>query len=132
MKVKNVIQMTIRMVQDYFDLHHVDVGFSFEEDLMGTDMDAVLDRHEKDWFTIELNPAFCAACTEGELVRVVSHEMVHVNQYVNDGLNLDYDLFRGRKYKNEDYWFKPWEVEARGYEMAFLGFYNENWEKYCE
>lgn len=119
------------MVQDYFNLQHVDVEYRYDLDLMGTNLRAVVDRYEKDWYMIELNPDFARAATEEEMVIVVSHEMVHVNQFVNDALNLEYDLFRGRKYKNEAYWFKPWEIEARGYEYAFLEMYNTNWEKYA-
>lgn len=60
-------------------------------------------------------------------VRVIGHELVHVKQYVYDGLDLDIGRstveFRGSRYrlKNDaEYYLVPWELEARGYEEYFL------------
>ena len=38
---------------------------------------------------------------------------------------------RGTWYDPEDdYWFNPWEIEARGYEAAFWAMYANNWSKF--
>ena len=60
-------------------------------------------------------------------------EMVHVKQHENDGLSLEVraHYFRGTWYDPEDdYWFNPWEIEARGYEQAFWSMYANNWSKF--
>ena len=61
------------------------------------------------------------------------HEMVHVKQHELEGLELEVNrhTYQGIWYDPEDnYWFTPWEIEARGYERAFLALWNENWEKF--
>lgn len=56
------------------------------------------------------------------IIRAVAHEMVHVKQHEQDGLCLETEMFKGEKWEG-DYWFAPWEVEARGLEEAFLMHY---------
>lgn len=56
------------------------------------------------------------------IIRAVAHEMVHVKQHELDGLCLETAMFKG-KHWGGDYWFAPWEVEARGLEEAFLMHY---------
>ena len=59
-----------------------------------------------------------------DMIKTLAHEMIHVKQHELDGLELTLteSFFRGQKWLGE-YWFSPWEVEARGYELAFLQHY---------
>lgn len=64
--------------------------------------------------------------TERRAIEVLGHELTHVKQYVFDGLDLETAYFKGEEYYNDtdlDYWFAPWEVEARGMELAFWAYY---------
>ena len=56
------------------------------------------------------------------IIRAVAHEMVHVKQHELDDLCLETEMFKGEAWGG-DYWFAPWEVEARGLEEAFLMHY---------
>lgn len=56
------------------------------------------------------------------IIRAVAHEMVHVKQHELDDLCLETEMFKGEAWRG-DYWFAPWEVEARGLEEAFLMHY---------
>ena len=56
------------------------------------------------------------------IIRAVAHEMVHVKQHELDDLCLETEMFKGEQWGG-DYWFAPWEVEARGLEEAFLMHY---------
>ena len=54
------------------------------------------------------------------------HELAHVKQYELDGLYMSDELmmFKGERHRGNgsasDYWWYPWEIEARGYEEALL------------
>jgi len=54
--------------------------------------------------------------------RTIFHEMCHINQYVNKGLSLSGKMakFEGKEHSKDDYWFSPWELEARSLEEALL------------
>lgn len=59
-------------------------------------------------------------------LRAIFHEMVHVKQYVRDGLKVFPDgttLYKGAKYTIDDvesYLLAPWEMEARAMEEALM------------
>ncbi len=69
--------------------------------------------------------------TEKHFCEVVGHELVHVKQYVHDGLDMGHSStvkFRGQYYRNHfevEYWLSPWEIEARGYEAYFWWYANK-------
>lgn len=121
----------INMVSQYFELD-VDVSIRPTHDCLPEDNGYCFNIGEG-FYEIELHPEFLKTCTEDELVQVVSHEMTHVKQHELDGLEIE---VRRASYKGEwydpddDYWFAPWEIEARGYERAFLSLWNRQWEQF--
>lgn len=79
----------------------------------------------KNSYAISISPA---VQDERKVVEIIGHEMTHIKQFVYDGLDLDRCAFKGSEYVIEndlDYWFAPWEVEARGMEQAL-------WAYFCE
>lgn len=65
---------------------------------------------------------------QDELIRLIAHELTHVNQFEKGELIWTEDdaVYKGELYRYEndlEYWFAPWEVEARGMEDAFLSLY---------
>ena len=117
----------VKMTSAYFDL---DVEIWVETGDLEDSL-AECENHGAGVFTIHLNGDFIKEEDEAELVRVVAHEMVHVKQFEQDNLCLEDSMYsmHGVEY-NGDYWFSPWEIEARGYQDAFLQhFYSSNAEK---
>ena len=117
----------VKMTSAYFDL---DVEIWVETGALEDSL-AECENHGAGVFTIHLNKEFLESEDEAELVRVVAHEMVHVKQFEQDNLCLEDSMYsmHGVEY-NGDYWFSPWEIEARGYQDAFLQhFYSSNAEK---
>ena len=74
-------------------------------------------------YAININP-----CIKGrrKLVELIGHEMTHIKQFEHDALDLDKCSFKGNEYIIEndlDYWFSPWEIEARGMEQALWAYF---------
>ena len=117
----------VKMTSAYFDL---DVEIWVETGDLEDSL-AECENHGAGVFTIHLSKEFLESEDEAELVRVVAHEMLHVKQFEQDNLCLEDSMYsmHGVEY-NGDYWFSPWEIEARGYQDAFLQhFYSSNAEK---
>ena len=120
MKLKKrikTIEDVVHLVASYFNLDvevEIEVGKLAEEHYAEVGQEAI------GFYTIEYDKKFLTTASIADIIRITAHEMVHVKQYELDGLELteDKSLFRGKKWLGE-YWFSPWEVEARGYEAAF-------------
>jgi hypothetical protein len=74
-------------------------------------------------YAININP-----CIKGrrKLVELIGHEMTHIKQFEHDALDLESCSFKGDEYIIEDdldYWFSPWEIEARGMEQALWAYF---------
>jgi hypothetical protein len=75
------------------------------------------------------------AWPEVKFVEILAHELVHVKQFIFDGLVLDIEknttLFKGKRYRtfnDAEYYLAPWEMEARAYEYYFRWHAgNQNW-----
>ena len=67
-------------------------------------------------FEIELHPGIGAA----EILRTLSHEMVHIKQYIYGDVNLSLTRWKGSKVDVPDYWFQPWEIEAYGMQAGLF------------
>lgn len=52
--------------------------------------------------------------------KVIFHECAHIMQYELKGLvySDDIKMFDGQEHTGTDYWWYPWEIEARGLEQA--------------
>lgn len=124
--MKNRKAQQIRLIQDVarFVLNRynldpfVDVElckFSDSDDL------AFVRKDDDDLFVIEVNKQFLATATTAELVTTICHEAVHIKQHILDGLSSDSEVwyYRGEVFVDDNYWFFPWEVEARGMQDAF-------------
>ena len=62
-------------------------------------------------------------------LRTVFHEMWHVHQYLNQGLDIgEKAMFRGKEYTT-DYWNAPWEKAARHKESFLLRKYKKYLDK---
>ncbi len=58
-------------------------------------------------------------------LRTVFHELWHIHQYLNQGLDLgEKAIFAGEEYEY-DYWNAPWEVAARKKEKSLLAKYKK-------
>ena len=74
-------------------------------------------------YAININPSVKG---ERKVVELIGHEMTHIKQFVYDALDLDRCSFKGDEYIIEndlDYWFAPWEIEARGMEQALWAYF---------
>lgn len=67
-------------------------------------------------FEIEVHPGIGAA----EILKTLSHEMVHIKQYIYGDVNLSLTRWKGSKVEIPDYWFQPWEVEAYGMQAGLF------------
>lgn len=63
-----------------------------------------------------------------KMISTLAHELIHIKQFVKDGLDLETGHFKGRKWaarKDQSiYYDSPWEREAYGNEVALLEYYN--------
>lgn len=116
-----VVQDVIYMVAAYFNL---DVDVEITVGKLPWEHDAELGMECRGFYCMEFNKDFLTSASIEDIIRVSAHEMVHVKQHELEGLELTptQSVFRGQKWLG-DYWFSPWEVEARGYELAFLQHY---------
>ena len=77
----------------------------------------------KNTYVINISPSVKG---ERKMVELIGHEMTHIMQFKHDALDLDTCSFKGDEYIIEndlDYWFSPWEIEARGMELALWAYY---------
>lgn len=111
---------TIWMVKFYYQLD-VDVRLV----IVNMEHHAHVDEVGPGEFEIEASAGFLDQATEDEVVKLIAHEMVHVKQHVKEGLDVTNCIWKGQQYE-PNYWFAPWEIEARGLEEAFLHYYHEN------
>lgn len=123
----DIAETVVRMCKAYFGLV---VGISLRPRHDLEDSEAYCVDLGDSEYEIELSTEFLKNCSEQQLVEVVAHEMVHVKQHELDGLEMGLKavMFRDKIYYDEEYWFSPWEIEARGYERAFWALYTEVWE----
>ena len=68
--------------------------------------------------------------TDDEVIKAVMHEMTHVKQFISNGLRLYHKAakYDGKQFEMKDakdYWFSPWEMEARAMEEPLYNFYLE-------
>ena len=63
-------------------------------------------------FLIEVNPDIGAR----GILETLTHEMVHVKQYINGEIDETLKFWKGRKFDSDsnDYYSHPWEIEAIG------------------
>lgn len=120
MKLKKrikIIEDVVHLVAAYFNL---DVDVEIEVGRLAEDHCAEVGQESVGFYQIEYDKKFLTTAPLADIIRITAHEMVHVKQYELDGLELtrDESIFRGKKWLGE-YWFSPWEVEARGFEAAF-------------
>lgn len=86
------------------------------------------DRIKNKRYEIRIN--YSLLKTRNELLRAIMHEMTHVKQFINNGLRL-YDKaakYNGEHYDmntGQDYWFAPWEMEARAMEEPLLRLFED-------
>ena len=82
-------------------------------------------REKKKKFRIEVNGSAVQPENLSYLKKVIFHEMVHVKQFLVQGLYFGkkHAKFQGQKFKlksSSDYWLAPWEMEARALEDAMV------------
>jgi len=119
-RIRNNCHLTIR-----FDAKLENYGTAFVEECNSKNQPRV--------FKIELHPGIGVR----NIFSTLAHEMVHVKQYLNDELNEEMTLWKGKKVDsdNMDYWIHPWEIEASGIEVGLLYKYtvqNQLWNIFEE
>jgi len=123
---EKIIKGVIAMVSEHFNLM-VNIGYLSTN--MNPEYHAFCTPVSEGFYLIEAHPNFLKSCTEEELVRVISHEVVHVKQFELE--EISEKAWKHQELGGElDYWFAPWEVEARGYEQAFVALWNQKWEEW--
>lgn len=81
--------------------------------------EATADRIKNKRFEIRLNRLLLK--TDEELTKAIMHEMTHVKQFMVNGLRLKGKTARWNNSEysfetSDDYYFSPWEMEARAME----------------
>ena len=103
--------------------NNIDLHIRFEEDLKNTSIYATVtwedNNHKPRVFDMEM----CNYLTDRTMMRVLSHEIVHVRQYATGDLKdmanyADYCKWKNKLVKVEGhgrvrYWDLPWEIQAR-------------------
>lgn len=119
-KSRKTIAEVVEMTAAYFNL---DVEIWVEVSKLEDNL-AEAENHGAGVYTLYFDKKFIKKENEAELIKAVAHEMVHVKQFELDNLLLEENVcsMNGAEYSG-DYWFSPWEIEARGYQDAFLHHY---------
>lgn len=81
-------------------------------------------------YEIEVNPNFYG---DPDFLPFICHECVHIKQYVQGELMTEEDqwIWDGEIVTIEtepDYWFAPWEIEARGLQGALFEAYENRYD----
>jgi hypothetical protein len=73
---------------------------------------------DKRTFEIEVDSRACLK----EQLRTIAHEMVHVKQYARGELGSELSTWYNKSYNTDkvDYWERPWEIEAHGWELGLF------------
>jgi hypothetical protein len=92
-------------------------------------LDATADRIKNKRYELRLNHHLLQD-DEPELLKSIFHEMTHVKQFIVDGLryNSKSGYWQGKTYPTktaDDYWFSPWEMEARAMETPLWHLFEE-------
>jgi hypothetical protein len=117
-RLRNTIGGVVDLVAGYYNL---DVDIFIETEAL-EENSAELEILGGGVYSIILDRKFVKNEDLVYIIRAVAHEMVHVKQHELDDLCLETEMFKGEQWGG-DYWFAPWEVEARGLEEAFLMHY---------
>ncbi|HCX15204.1 MAG TPA: hypothetical protein DGZ24_07800 [Rhodospirillaceae bacterium] len=119
-KSRRTIAEVVEMTAAYFNL---DVEVWIEIGKLKDNM-AEAEDHGAGVYTLHFDKKFIKEDDEAELVKAAAHEMVHVKQFELDGLRLEENIgYMNGAEHNGDYWFSPREIEATGYQDAFLHHY---------
>lgn len=87
-------------------------------------VEATTDKIRNKRFELRFNRAQLK--TLDEILTAIAHEMTHIKQFQFDGLNLQTKTFKNTKC-SEDYWFTPWEMEARAMEDPLVIMYKREY-----
>ena len=124
--MKRIMRMqAVKLFKEVLNLQGITIRVRNDFSLDSTTLAQVADMGG--WFDISVNPM---VKSERKAVELIAHEMTHVKQFVHDKLDLEKCSFKGDEYTMEcdmDYWFAPWEIEARGMEQALWAYYCENY-----
>ena len=87
---------------------------------------ASADRIKNKRFELRLNHSRLK--DSSELIKSVMHEVTHIKQYIENGLRMGAKVARyeGEEYRDFDYWFTPWEMEARAMEQPMFHLFEES------
>ena len=112
-RLRNTIGGVVDLVAGYYNL---DVDIFIETESL-EENSAELEILGGGVYSIILDRKFVKNEDLVYIIRAVAHEMVHVKQHELDDLCLETEMFKGEQWGG-DYWFAPWEVEARGLEAV--------------
>ena len=116
------IMEAVEFVAKYYKLK---TGVTTVKLITVDEVEATADRLKNNRFEIRLVKTKLK--TDDEVLRAVFHEMTHIKQFMFDGLRL---AGQATKWKTEtfnsntEYWFTPWEMEARAMEEPLLYLFN--------
>lgn len=93
----------------------------FVDDLTEYGFASIVDyntRNKPRKFLIEMHPQLGSR----RILSTLSHEMVHIKQYIEGETNDQLSTWRGKKINPDevDYWIHPWEIDAYGREAGLL------------
>jgi hypothetical protein len=106
---------------------HIIVHFQFSKKLecLGlTTIEGYNSKNKPREFIIDIN----SNQTEEEILKTISHELVHVSQYCTGRLNEKMSIWEGNPMPDDiKYEVQPWEIEAYFLgDLIYLGFIKEN------
>jgi len=129
--------LTIDVVKDYFqkavnswqkeqqfDIPRINLAISEMDADRYAELDTIDAFHE---YTVTLNKLWMleADLDQELLIGIVAHEAVHAFQLTREAL----EEFPSSGKSGEPYWFCDYEIEARGYERAFVWLVNKKLKK---
>lgn len=106
---------------------HIAIEFKFTKKLecLGlTTIEGYNSKNKPREFLIEIN----SNQSEDEIIKTISHELVHVKQYCTGELNDKMSVWRGQSVPDElEYHNQPWEIEAYFIgDMLYYDYIKEN------
>ena len=119
--ISDIVTTAAEVCTNLFNLYDKEVLITFNGEA-SEGYEAVTIPGEDGRFLIALNPD--KKWDEEEIVKTIGHEYTHVKQFTYNGLDIEFEdmaLFKGSEYRFEndmEYWLSPWEIEARGHEVA--------------
>lgn len=115
---KNEIELVLNALEFVAKFYNLKTGVTTVKLIASDVLDATAEKVKNNRFEIRLAHNRCR--NESTILRALFHEMTHVKQYMQNGFSMNGQTakWNNETFKDFDYWFSPWEMEARAMEEA--------------